>query len=83
MKKHAEMGIMVHKLTSVTSLAIPDLSTAIISAHYKADNFKQESNGLNNKPTILGNKRKLQGDPCILLAHDGQSQARVQELKDM
>jgi len=41
MKKHAEMGIMVHKLTSVTSLAIPDLSTAIISAHYKADKQTQ------------------------------------------
>ena len=41
MKKHAEMGIKVHKLTSVTSLAIPDLSTAIISAHYKADKHTQ------------------------------------------
>lgn len=47
------------------------------------DNFNQESNGLNTKPKILGNKRKAQEASCILLAHDGQSQARVQELKDM
>lgn len=47
------------------------------------DNFKQESNGLNNKPKILGNKRKAQEAPCILLAHDGQSRTRVEELKDM
>jgi len=47
-----------------------------------SDNFKLENNGLSNKPKISGNKRKLHEDPCILLAHDGQSQARVQELKD-
>ncbi|CAJ1957916.1 unnamed protein product [Sphenostylis stenocarpa] len=46
-----------------------------------SDNFKHESNGLNNKPKILGNKRKVPKDPCILLADDGQSQARVQEMK--
>ncbi|KAL9322031.1 hypothetical protein ACSQ67_010084 [Phaseolus vulgaris] len=47
-----------------------------------SDNFKLGKNGLSNKPKILGNKRKVHEDPCILLAHDGQSQARVQELKD-
>lgn len=47
------------------------------------DNFKQESNGLNSNPKIQGNKRKVQEAPCILLAHDSESQARVQELKDI
>ncbi|KAL2331172.1 hypothetical protein Fmac_018753 [Flemingia macrophylla] len=47
------------------------------------DNFKQESNGLSSKPQILGNKRKVQEAPCILLARDSESQARVQELKDI
>ena len=45
------------------------------------EDFKQESNGL-NEPKILG-KRKVQEAPSILLAHDGQSQTRVEELKDM
>lgn len=44
---------------------------------------KQGSNGLKNEPKTLGSKRKVHEAPCILLAHDGQSQARVQELKDM
>lgn len=47
-----------------------------------SDNFKQESSGLNNEPKTLGNKRKVQEAPCILLAHDDQSHARVQELMD-
>lgn len=68
---------------SVKSDLKEDTDRSRVIAGRVPDNFKQESNGLNNKPTILGNKRKLQGDPCILLAHDGQSQARVQELKDM
>ncbi|KAH1237523.1 Ubiquitin carboxyl-terminal hydrolase 25 [Glycine max] len=68
---------------SVKSDLKEDTDRSRIIAGRVPDNFKQESNGLNNKPTILGNKRKLQGDPCILLAHDGQSQARVQELKDI
>lgn len=47
------------------------------------ENHNIESNGLNNKPKTLGNKRKELDAACILLAHDDQSQARVQELKDM
>ncbi|XP_061348658.1 ubiquitin carboxyl-terminal hydrolase 25 [Gastrolobium bilobum] len=46
------------------------------------DNFKQESNGINSQPKLLGNKRKIREVPCILLAQDGQSRARVQEMKD-
>ncbi|XP_014501111.1 ubiquitin carboxyl-terminal hydrolase 25 isoform X2 [Vigna radiata var. radiata] len=47
-----------------------------------SDNFKLENNGLSNKPKILGSKRTVHEDPFILLAHDGQSQAKVQKLKD-
>ncbi|KAF7822524.1 ubiquitin carboxyl-terminal hydrolase 25 isoform X1 [Senna tora] len=47
------------------------------------DNHNLESNGLDNKPKTLGNKRKESETTCILLAHDGQSQARVQELKNI
>jgi len=47
-----------------------------------SDNFKLENNGLGNKPKILGSKRKVHEDPFFLLAHDGQSQAKVQKLKD-
>lgn len=47
------------------------------------DNCKHESNGVNGVPNILGNKRKVLEASCILLAHDAQSRARVQELKDM
>lgn len=68
---------------SVKSDLKEDTDRSRVIAGRVPDNFKHESNDLNNKPTILGNKRKLQEDPCILLAHDGQSQARVQELKDM
>ncbi|CAL5187219.1 unnamed protein product [Lathyrus oleraceus] len=46
-------------------------------------NFKRESNGVINKSKMLGNKRKVQEAPCILLAHDDQSRARVEELKDI
>ncbi|KAJ1434274.1 Ubiquitin specific protease, conserved site [Sesbania bispinosa] len=55
----------------------------VIIAGKGPDNFKQESNGLYNEPKMMGNKRKVQEAPCILLAHDVQSRARVQELKDM
>nr|XP_027190650.1 ubiquitin carboxyl-terminal hydrolase 25 isoform X2 [Cicer arietinum] len=48
-----------------------------------SDNFKHESNGVDSKSKILGNKRKVQESPCVLLAQDGQSSARVQELKDI
>ncbi|RZB66175.1 Ubiquitin carboxyl-terminal hydrolase 25 isoform B [Glycine soja] len=68
---------------SVKSDLKEDTDRSRVIAGRVPDNFKHESNDLNNKPTILGNKRKLQEDPCILLAHDGQSQARVQELKDI
>ncbi|CAJ2659391.1 unnamed protein product [Trifolium pratense] len=47
------------------------------------DNFKQESNGVVNKTKILGNKRKVQEAPCILLANDSQSRARVEEMRDI
>ncbi|KAI9073868.1 hypothetical protein K1719_044140 [Acacia pycnantha] len=47
------------------------------------DNYKLEGNGLNNKPKSLKNKRKEPAATSILLAHDDQSEARVQELKDM
>ncbi|XP_027340810.1 ubiquitin carboxyl-terminal hydrolase 25 isoform X2 [Abrus precatorius] len=60
-----------------------DTDRSRVRAGKGPDKFKQESNGLNNKPDILGNKRKVQDAPCILLAHDGQSQARVQELKQI
>ncbi|GAU19079.1 hypothetical protein TSUD_99410 [Trifolium subterraneum] len=46
-------------------------------------NFKQESNGVINKSKILGNKRKVQEAPCILLANDSQSRARVEEMRDI
>ncbi|XP_045800933.1 ubiquitin carboxyl-terminal hydrolase 25 isoform X2 [Trifolium pratense] len=46
-------------------------------------NFKQESNGVVNKTKILGNKRKVQEAPCILLANDSQSRARVEEMRDI
>ncbi|KAL5055001.1 hypothetical protein RYX36_035683, partial [Vicia faba] len=45
-------------------------------------NFERESNGVINKSKMLGNKRKVHEDPCNLLAHDDQSRARVEELKD-
>ncbi|XP_058722741.1 ubiquitin carboxyl-terminal hydrolase 25 [Vicia villosa] len=45
-------------------------------------NIKRESNGVINKSKMLGNKRKVQEAPCNLLAHDDQSRARVEELKD-
>ncbi|KAI4333390.1 hypothetical protein L6164_018212 [Bauhinia variegata] len=47
-----------------------------------SDDCKLESNGLNSKPESSGRKRKIEEGTCILLAHDGQSRARVQELKD-
>ncbi|XP_054815330.1 ubiquitin carboxyl-terminal hydrolase 25-like [Prosopis cineraria] len=50
-----------------------------ISGNY---NHKLEANGLNNKPNSLENKRKEPEATSILLAHDDQSEARVQELKD-
>ncbi|KAI4323142.1 hypothetical protein L6164_022772 [Bauhinia variegata] len=46
------------------------------------DDRKLETNGLNSKPEISGHKRKELEGTCILLAHDDQSRARVQELKD-
>lgn len=46
-------------------------------------NIKRESNGVINKSKMLGNKRKVQEAPCNLLAHDDQSRARVEEVKDM
>jgi len=39
-KKPSRNEHQIQKLTSVTSLAIPDLSAAIISGHYKADKQK-------------------------------------------
>ncbi|KAL5055002.1 hypothetical protein RYX36_035684, partial [Vicia faba] len=45
-------------------------------------NFERESNGVINKSKMLGNKRKVHEAPCNLLAHDDQSRARVEELKD-
>ncbi|TKY49314.1 Ubiquitin carboxyl-terminal hydrolase 25 [Spatholobus suberectus] len=68
---------------SVKSDSREDTDRSRVIAGRGPDNFKQESNGLNSKPKILGNKRKVQEAPCILLARDGQSQARVQELKDI
>lgn len=47
------------------------------------ENHNLESNGLDNKPKTLGNKRKKPEATCILLAHDGPSQERIQELKEM
>ncbi|KAK7324420.1 hypothetical protein VNO77_27956 [Canavalia gladiata] len=68
---------------SVKSDPKEDADRSRVIAGRGSDNFKQESNGIDHKPKILGNKRKTQEGPCILLAHDGQSQAKVQELKDI
>lgn len=40
-KKKTENVIKIHKLTPVTSLAIPDLSTAMFSAHYNDGKQRQ------------------------------------------
>ncbi|XP_028791152.1 ubiquitin carboxyl-terminal hydrolase 25, partial [Neltuma alba] len=47
------------------------------------DNYKLEGNGLNKQSKSLENKRKEPVATSILLSHDDQSEARVQELKDM
>ena len=60
-----------------------DIDRSEVIAGRGPANFKQETNGVLNKSKILGNKRKVQESPCILLAQDGQSRARVEEMKDM
>ncbi|KAK7243986.1 hypothetical protein RIF29_38801 [Crotalaria pallida] len=68
---------------SVKSNPMEDSDRCRVTMVREPDNFKQESNGLNNKPEILGNKRKAQEAQCILLAQDVQSRIRVEELKDI
>jgi len=60
-----------------------DIDRSEVIAGRGPANFKQETNGVLNKSKISGNKRKVQESPCILLAQDGQSRARVEEMKDM
>ncbi|XP_047153332.1 ubiquitin carboxyl-terminal hydrolase 25 isoform X5 [Vigna umbellata] len=67
---------------SVKSDPREDTDKSRVIAGKGSDNFKLENNGLSNKPKILGSKRKVHEDPFILLSHDGQSQAKVQKLKD-
>ncbi|KAF1897920.1 hypothetical protein Lal_00032682 [Lupinus albus] len=68
---------------SVKSNPMEDTDRSRVIMVRGPDTFKQESNGINNKPKILGNKRKIQEAPCILLAQDIQSRTRVEELKNI